>query len=132
MLKGVREAVASADQALLPLRSVARNARDGLSDVISEIKQAAGIALVGKVAKSGRDGVVHVVNEFLEGFECLAPGLFCLVVGHPLALRENEPVQALGCGGQFEKLSLEGIVSRGGCPRHHGRQQSDPSVRSLT
>lgn len=80
VLKGVREAVASADQALLPLRSVARNARDGLSDVISEIKQAAGITLVGKAAKSGRDGVVHVVNEFLEGFECLAPGLFFLVV----------------------------------------------------
>ena len=112
VLKGVREAVAGADHALLPLRSVARNARDGLSDVLGKIKQAAGIALVGKVAKSGLDGVAHVVNESLEGFERLAPGLFCLFVGHPLALREDEPVQALGCGGQFEELSRHCCVGR--------------------
>lgn len=74
VLKGVREADAGADYALLPLRSVARNARDSLSDVLGKIKQAAGVTLVGKVAKSGLDGVTHVVNESLKGFRAPCSG----------------------------------------------------------
>jgi hypothetical protein len=72
VLERVREADAGSDGALLPLLSVTCNAWNGLSDVVHQVQQAAGVALVGKVLKVRLDSITDVVQEFFECFERLA------------------------------------------------------------